>query len=322
LKVSRQRGVNDLTGFDWFLVVLVAIHLLAVNLAAAGPMVAPLAELRGTRRRLPEFDVAALGLAKCSILAAAIGFGLGLLALAALTIWSPVGESAYFAAIRQVTLSRWWFTGGEILFYFVCMAAYVLLWRRLARFRLAHRAIAVAAGANLLYHFPALFTILSLLVERPELHEKSLDRQLYLKLLFDAETLARVFHVWLASFAVAGVVLAWIGLRATRRQENGDGRAVATFGGRVALVVTLLQVPVGVWVSITLPEAQQQRAMGGNVLCTALFGASIIMALALMHQLAMLSLGDATKKRVGLASLLMAGVVLLMTATLHLARAG
>jgi hypothetical protein len=309
-----------LSGFDWLLIAVVAVHLLAVNLAAAGPIVAPLAEWRGTRRRLPEFDAAALGLAKWSILAAAIGFGLGLLALAALTVWSSA-DSAYFDAIKQVTTGRWWFTGGELVFYFVCMAAYLLLWRRLVRFRLAHRAIAVAAGTNLLYHFPALFTILSLLVERPELHGKMLDRQLYLRLLFDAETLARVFHVWLASFAVAGLALAWTSLRRAR-QDDENRRAVATFGGRIALAATLLQVPVGVWVLITLPQSQQQRAMGGDVICSSLFGLSVAVALWLMHQLAMLALGDATKKRVGLASLLMAVVVLLMTATLHLARAG
>lgn len=310
-----------MTVLDWLLIVLVAVHLLAVNLAAAGPIVAVLAEWRGTRRRQVALDMAAFGLAKWSILAATIGFGLGLLALAALTVWHPGDDSAYFAAIKQVTPGRWWFTGGEIIFYLVCMAGYVLLWRRLARSRFAHRAIAVAAGSNLLYHFPALFTILSLLVDRPELHGRTLDRSLYLKLLFDAETLARVLHVWLASFAVAGMALAWMGLRLAREEDNPDGRMVATFGGCIALVVTLLQVPVGVWVLLTLPEGQQQQTMGGNVVCTALFASSFVTALALMHQLAMLSLGDATKKRIGTASLLMAAVVLLMTATLHLARA-
>lgn len=309
-----------MTVVDWLLILVVGVHLLAVNLAAAGPIVAPLVEWRGTRRGRAAYGAAVLGLAKWSVGAAVIGFGLGLLALAALTIWQPGSDSQYFAAIRQVTPSRWWFTAGEIFFYFACMAVYVLLWRRMMRFRAAHRALAVAAGTNLLYHFPALFTMLAILVERPELHGQTLDRALYLKLLLDPETLSHVLHVWLASFAVAGLALAWIAERLGRRDGEADAAAAATLGGRISLAATMLQVPVGVWVILTLPEGQQQRTMGDDWVCTGMFGASVALALALMHQLAMLSLGDVTKVRIRCAALLMAAVVLLMTATLHLAR--
>jgi hypothetical protein len=316
--IPRQRG--DLLVFDWLVIFVVAIHLVAVNLAAAGPVLAALVEWYGTRRGRPAIVIAAFALAKWSLAAAVLGFSLGLLALAAITIWQPGGDSAYLAAIKQVTSGRWWFTAGEIVFYFVCLTAYVLLWRRLERFRLAQRAIALAAGTNLLYHFPALFTMLSILVERPELHGKTLDRQLYLRLLFDAETLARVLHVWLASIAVSGLALAGIAVRLNRQSNTDDFASVAKLGGRISLVATLLQVPGGVWVLTTLPESQQQSLMGDSLVCTALFGASIAAALALMHQLSMLSLGDATKKRIGVTALLMVCVVLLMTATLHIAR--
>jgi hypothetical protein len=303
--------------FDWLLIFVVAVHLLAVNLAAAGPIVAPLVEWRGNA----ALGKAALALVKWSIAAAAVGVTLGLLALAALTIWHPGGDSEYLAALKQVTPGRWWFAAGEIFFYFVCLGAYVLLWRPLERFRLVHRAIALAGGTNFLYHFPALFTILATLVERSSLRRRTLDRQLYLQLLFDPEVLARVLHVWLASFAVTGLALAWVGKRNARRHGEHDSGSVAVLGGRISLVATLLQVPVGVWVLMTLPESQQQRAMGESLACTALFSTSVVLALALMYQLALVSLGDTSSKRLRWAGVCMALVVLLMTATLHLARA-
>ncbi|MCC7086193.1 MAG: hypothetical protein IT427_14415 [Pirellulales bacterium] len=306
--------------FDWLVILVVAAHFLAVNLAAAGPIVSPLVEWHGTRRGQLALVAAALRLAQWSIVAAGIGFGLGLLAMAAVTIWHPDGDATYLTAVKQVTPSRWWFTAGEVGFYFVCMGAYVVLWPRLERFRLAHRFIALAAGMNLLYHFPALFTMISILIERPALHGRVLDRRLYLQLLFDSETLARVTHVWLASLAAAGLALAWIAERLGRQSRVENVLSVVTLGGRIALAATLLQVPVGVWVLVTLPESQQQRVMGGDLACSALFGASVIAALALMQQLAMLSLGDATKKRIRSTALLMAVVVFLMTATLQLAR--
>jgi hypothetical protein len=129
--------------------------------------------------------------------------------------------------------------------------------------------------------------------------------------------LARVIHVLLASFAVTGLSLGWIGA-ARIQEESAQPNGVAKLGGQIALYASLLQVPVGVWVLLALPEAQAQRIMTTGA--AFVFGIAVVAALGLMHQLAMVALGDVSRRRLTLATLLMALAVVLMTATLQLAR--
>ncbi|HEV3415668.1 MAG TPA: hypothetical protein VG056_02600, partial [Pirellulales bacterium] len=89
---------------------------------------------------------------------------------------------------------------------------------------------------------------------------------------------------------------------------------------RLALVATLLQIPVGLWVLFALPTAVQSQLLGEDWIATLLFGLSVIVALGLMHQLAMASLGAVSRQAVGRTALLLAAVVFLMVATLHRAR--
>ena len=58
---------------------------------------------------------------------------------------------------------------------------------------------------------------------RTELIGQSLDKVLFHKLLVDPEVMSRVVHVWLASFAVTGVLTSWIAWR--QREIDGDDRA-------------------------------------------------------------------------------------------------
>ena len=149
------------------------------------------------------------------------------------------------------------------------------------------------------------------------MHRTNFDHRIYLNFLLTSNALARVTHVLLASFAVAGLALAWIG--ALRSQgEASEASTAAALGGRIALGASLLQVPVGLWVLLALPEEQSQLIMSTGAVVV--FGAAIVTALGLMHQLAMVGLGDVSRRRLSLATLLMTVVVILMTATLHLAR--
>lgn len=300
------------------IVILVAAHLLAVNLAGAGPIVAVAIEWRGSATRREVWRVIARRLVVWSIGAAAFGMGLGLVAAGALIASPGLGQPDYWGTLARVPAGRWWFTGVEIVFYYTCLAAYVLL---VGRMRWLRWLLAIAAGTNLLYHFPALFTILAILPARPELGTETLDRSLFLKLLTDVETLSRVAHVWLASFAVTGAAVGWIAYRFRSSEEDaGAVRAAGVAGWRTALGATLLQVPVGVWVLMSLPIGQQNRVMGSGLAPTGLFALSILGALALLHQLAMLSLGDVRGPRIKITLALLASVVLTMTATLYLAR--
>jgi hypothetical protein len=202
------------------------------------------------------------------------------------------------------------------------MLACVVLWRRLERRPWGRRLLAIAAGTNLLYHFPALFTVLAMMFEQREtlyrMSYRMLDRQMYFRFLLTSNALARVTHVLLASFAVAGLSLSWIGARQTNESTSNTSRSVAAIGGRLALAASLLQFPVGVWVLLALPEGQSHRIMSTGAIL--IFGTAIVAALGLLHQLAIVALGDATRRRLSLATLLMVLVVILMTATLQVSR--
>jgi len=299
------------------LIIFVAAHLLAVNLAGAGPLVAAWIDWRGARRAEPEVaTTAARTLMWWSIGAAVGGMGLGGAALAQFIYWPPHTHRWYWWYVEQeITETRWWFVGGEIVFYFVCTIAAAVIWRRPGRLPWLRRLLATAAGTNLLYHFPALFTILAIMFERRDHRGLPLDRQLYWHFLLQAETIARVLHVWLSSLAVAGLSLCWIGSRGGPADSTASGR-VAVNGAWVSLGATLLQIPVGVWILTVLPEGRTQRILSS----APIFWPAIFVALALMHQLAMLSIGDLSRRRLSTATLLIVVVVVLMTATLYSSR--
>ncbi|HEV3418626.1 MAG TPA: hypothetical protein VG056_17525, partial [Pirellulales bacterium] len=175
-------------------------HLLAVDLAMAGPLVAIWLEWRETRRGDVLAGRIGRRLAAWSLAAAAVGIGLGLAAIVAL---AQLESPAYRETLGRVQSYRWWGVAWELVFYVVCTAAYVLLWERLKRHRWWHRGLAVLATTNLIWHFPPLFTIISSLSVRPDLKDLPFDRALYWKLLLDGETMSRVVHHWLAAAAVA-----------------------------------------------------------------------------------------------------------------------
>lgn len=258
---------------ELLLVVAFTAHLVAVNVAAAGPLYCVLVEWSGTRRSDSEAIAIAWRLAVLSLAGFAAGVIIGGVLVALL--WHI--EPSYWSAIGRVPAHRWWFFGGELLFYVVCMVAYVWLWNRSVgthvaaslrdagaslretrqRGRFWLRLLAVMAATNVLYHFPPLFTMLSLMSTRPDLTNAPLDRSLYVELFTDAETLARVAHHWLSSLATAGVALMLLAShRRPPAQTENQSEAVAwpaTFAARMALFATVLQLPTGLWLLLASP---------------------------------------------------------------------
>ena len=88
----------------------------------------------------------------------------------------------------------------------------------------------------------------------------------------------------------------------------------------MALAATLAQLPLGMWVLMTSPQSEQARLMGGNLAATVLFLASLMAALALLHQLAPLALGSGTRQNANLAWLLLIATIVLMSGVLLLGR--
>ena len=286
-----------------------AVHLLLVNLAMSAPLLALGLEIRQSRTgdavagRLARRLVSA---AQWSLLAA-IGLG-GILAF---VVWREPSPS-YFRAVEVFPRSRLWFGAGELLFYFVCLGAYGALWERLRRHRWLHRLLAVAAVTNLWYHFPPLFTMLAQIASRPELQAAPLDRQAVYHLLTSGAVLSRVAHVWIASLAVGGLYLAYLaaaGDESEMAPNAGSGEKqpgepsglapaharLAIFGGRMALVATLAQLPVGLWVLLELPESARDALFGGKLWLASALVLSLAAVIRLLHQLAAIALGEVSR---------------------------
>ena len=318
------------------LILIFGVHLLAVDLAMAGPLMAIWLEWRETRR--DDLLAGEIGrqIAVGALAAATIGIGLGLLAVAALPL---LEAAAYREAFANVPAWRWWSAAGEFAVYVLCIALYLLLWQRWRGHRWWHRGLALFAATDLMYHFPPLFTIISAQSMRPDWKDRPLDGALYRTLFAQGEVLSRVAHHWVAAVAVAAVVVMLLAIRSKRlagrsagepketaadNSKNGNGDSGAgkliRQASRVALMATMAQLPIGVWVLLELPSAMQSQVMGEDLTATALFGLSVVGALGLMHQLAVVSLGEVGRRRVLRTAALMAGVVLLMAATLHRAR--
>ena len=90
------------------------------------------------------------------------------------------------------------------------------------------------AATNLLYHFPPLFGVVSVAVERDEFHGLELTREAYRQIVTDPQTLSRIVHHWLAAVAMAGLAFMWLGIRQPRTSEatNSSGRYCGEAGSR------------------------------------------------------------------------------------------
>ncbi len=151
---------------EMLLTAVFGVHLLAVDLAMAGPLLAIWLERRETLFHDVLAGAVGRRLTVWSLVAAVLGPCLGLLALVLLP---RTASEPYLRTIASVPVPRWWFLGAELAFYFICIGAYLLLWKRMSRRRGLHRTLAILAGTDLMYHFPPLFVMISALSVKAEL---------------------------------------------------------------------------------------------------------------------------------------------------------
>ena len=127
------------------------------------------------------------------------------------------------------------------------------------------------AGTNLIYHFPPLFVMMGNLATWDSF-AGIMGSGDFLKMYVEPNVLSRVLHFVLASFAVLGVTLIGYALRVGRKEKDEKAmNLIATWGGRIALVPTLLQLVVGVWVMLTLPAGAVKLLMGKDIAGTLMF---------------------------------------------------
>lgn len=294
----------------WLTILLLTFHLLCVNLASAAPILCMLCEWREGRGDLAA-GRAGRSLAGAAIVALVLGALAGL--LLGWLRWSPEFREALVQLERKLR-----YGAIEIVFSLGLMVWHWWWWKGPdSRARWGRQIVLLLAGTNLLYHFPTLFAILAHLQTAAEpAAGGTVTPAAFRQLLMAPEVLSQAVHVTLACFAVAGVWLVWRAGRQTTPEDQATGR----LGAAVALGATILQLPVGIWMTISYPAAGQKQIMGQDPIATLGFVASLLGALALMHHLAMVTFRPDPGASRSVSVALTVGVVATMTTVLWLSR--
>jgi hypothetical protein len=311
-KFTRRRGASeDKIVLEVALTLLLAVHLLCVNVASGGPIVAAWLDWQGMRGGEAAARAAAY-LARVSLGGVIVGAALGL--VVGWLKWNPAYRSLWLGPLSYKL--HW--AGVEAIFSLVLMVGWWLwLPGRAGGNRWAASArglVAVLAATNLLYHFPLLFSVAARLANAGEVSGERIGGAEFRRLMIAGETPAIAVHVALASLAVAGVVLLGLALRWLRQGDEAGAARIACWGGRWALAASVAQLPVGLWTLTALPAVAQSPLMGQSATGTLLFVASLAAALWLINELLHISMGETTRPRLIRAMTAMLVTVVLMTA--------
>ena len=290
---------------------LLTAHLLLVNVASGGPLVAIWLDWRGVRGDEAAAKAAAY-LARASVLGLIVGAVLGV--LIGWLKWNAEYRALWLGPLSYKLL----WAGIEAIFSALLLVGW-WLWlpgRAGGSFRaMATRGLmAVLAATNLLYHFPILFSVAERLADAGQISGPRITGAEFRRLMIAGETPALAVHVVLASIAVAGVMLLGLALRELRRGDDGSATRIAVWGGRIALVPSLLQLPVGLWTLAALPAAAQSRIMGADAIGTVLFVLSLLAVFWLVSDLVKIALHEVTRPLLIRVMAAMLVTVLLMTA--------
>lgn len=295
---------------DLVAIAITTLHLAAANVAVGGPFLALWLYRRAGRGGDAAADVLGRRMLRGSLHAMYFAAGLG---IAAAFLWYSSAEVPVAKAFRALPRSRYEFGVAEFVISAVCYEVWLRMWRRDSQRRRTAWWVGFFGATNVAYHFPTLFTMLSVLSTRSLPSDGTIR---FVALLGDGEVLARTTHFLLASAAVSGAVL----MALARTDAANDQLRYQTIGARIALIATLLQWPVGIGVLLTLPDVSRDLLMGDDAIVAMLFGTSLAAVVGLMHALAGPAFGVASSREVRSALVWLGITVLLMTAVRQYAR--
>lgn len=294
------------------IILLLAAHLLAMNLASAGPLAAV------WLRSVAGGAAASRRVAFASLAALAIG---GLLGTGLLLAPNPPLR----AALQRFPARAYWFAGAELAFSAACMLAIALLpsgGRRRRAWQLLGCGLALATVTNLLYHFPPWMGVIGKLVVNPSWAPHDvLGRAELLPLMGRTEIIALSSHFTLASLTVAALAAAWLldrpGVDELQEAERSWAqRRLAA----AALLATLLQLGVGIWLLASLNEGMRGRLLGGRLLAAVAFFAGLLTTLKMSEQLGAAVFATSPKAPCRKAARWLVITVLLMTGAMAFSR--
>lgn len=291
---------------------------MAVDVAAIGPFFC--IGLAWIERRHRNIEAGEMGrrLATWCMILLGVGIGLGLVMAAIL--WLN-GDDRFFAGLQRIPQRRLGFGVAELVFYLLCMLAYRGLWRAPRCPAWLHSLFGLAAGTNLLYHFPVLFTVIRLAGSGRSLPQTASGHVDVVHAMLLPESLARLAHHVAAAVVVSGVFVLWLTNRPPRRAADGkSSRRLGAWAARIALAAALLQVPLGGYLLMQIPTAIRNELLGRDLAATALLAVGVVAAIGLMHHLATAAWGEATTREIARSTLLVALVMLMMVAAERRAR--
>jgi len=218
-----------------------AVHVVGVNVVLGSSLLGAAASLdpdrafgRGVARFFAEVNTWAIALT--------VTFGIAPL------LFVQVLHGRLFYSATVIVAPAWL---GLLL---LLMAAYYLTYSAKYRLRAGKgAALPLALSAILFLGVAAIQVVVHLLSVQPGRWEAVLASPW--SAFADRAFLPRFLHFVLAGVTLAGVLLAWV---AVRRAPAGGARAEASaraaFGVKVALLATLLQLVVGLWLTISVPR--------------------------------------------------------------------
>lgn len=287
---------------------LLAVHLLCVNVASGGPIVAAWLDWRGMRGS-DAAARAAVFLGRAVLVGLLLGAALGV--LVGWLKWTPEYAALWLGPLSYKL--KW--TMLEAVFSLLMLAGWSWFLPGQAggrRWVVAMRSlVAVLAATNLMYHFPVLFSVAGRLQEAGQTTGAILRGREF-RALIGRETIGLGVHVALASVAVAGAMLL-VGARRMLARGDAESAVIARWGGRWALVPTLIQLPLGLYMLSILPPGEQMRLMGGSSMGILLFVGALASAFWLMNDLAQIAMGEVTRGLLTRAVAAMVVTVSLMT---------
>jgi hypothetical protein len=297
-------------------ILILALHLLAANVAAAGPLIAAWMAGRGPEgvvasRRLVAWALAAL------VVSGILGAGM---------LLAPSDDLRM--AVARFPASAWWYAGGELVFSSLCLAGLWLVLRSERRRPLLTWMLAIVSASNLLYHFPPLMAVIGrVATDAAWADEPIMTRRILVRLSLRPEIMSLWIHFVVASLAVAAVaaiaLVRWPRSGAVSDEALADvecARLTRRLAG-IALAASAVQLPVGGWLLAASDTRMRDALVGGDLTATGCFVAGVLATISLLQSLAALAMGDTTSSMRRRTLWLTLAVVVLMAATLSVGRA-
>jgi hypothetical protein len=260
----------------WFLLMLTFfLHILPMNFVLGGSIVAAVSGGRGRDGRDPHHAELARWMSHAMPVAVAATITLGVAPLLFL----------------QVLYGRLFFTGSVLMGWFWLAVVPLLILAYYGTYLLSFKGEALGPTAGPVRWFTALFFLIigffysnnmSLMLRSEAFGEmyRADARGLHLNLA-DPTLLPRYLHFLLAAMAVAGMTVAFYGL--LRKGKSPEfGTWAMRYGAKWFGIATALNILVGFWFLLALPQEIMSRFMGQSPFATLALALGILLGLGAM----------------------------------------